>query len=102
MTLKNIKNIARRRGNWRVDDGHIRNTLNGDQEARAAWHAAFGEAVIVSAECKWGGLSVYYVGYHPAFDEVPEGAMEPEYHVNITRQQDGHTVSFLAEWRKLP
>jgi hypothetical protein len=45
---------------------------------------------------------VYYVGYHPAFDEVPEGAMEPEYHVNITRQQDGHTVSFLAEWRKLP
>ena len=102
MNLHNVTTLTHRRGTWRVQSHYLRDTLNGDQEARAAWHAAFGEAVIVAANYKWGGLEVKYTGYHPAFDELPEGLMEPEYEVTLTKSVEGHTISFTAEWRKRP
>lgn len=102
MNLHDVTNLTRRRGTWRVQSDRIHETLNGDPETRAAWHAVFGEAVIVAAEYRWGGLEVKYTGYHPAFDELPEGVKEPEYEAFVTRNTEGHTISFTAEWKKRP
>lgn len=102
MILNDVKDLKGRRGTVRVDVSMIRETLAGDQEARAAWNAVFSEFVVVHAEYKFGGLSIEYTGHHPAFEVIPEGFMEPTYEVTIERQyEDAGTVSFWPKWNRI-
>lgn len=103
MILHDVKNLKGRRGRVRIDPKLIDGVLAGDQEARAAWNSVFSDFVIVWCEYKYGGLSIEYEGYHPAFEKVPDGYMAAPYEVTIERQDDGAgTISFWPKWRQTP
>lgn len=96
--------LRNRIGKFRVSWPILRELLEGQRpDDVASWNALMQGLVITRAENCFAADEVLYVGMHPMFAEVPEGAVIPTYEGVITRKVEEHGITtFTCEWRKVP